>query len=116
MKIRLDYVSNSSSSSFIIAYDPNLFGNLEKFFKDTTIGCSTNVNDMKEFLKEMEEDDDYWGDRRDEIKAGLAKAKKTKKKVIYISLDYDYGSIIELLQHINEKCGGDKLDIIYEDD
>ena len=115
MKIRLDYVSNSSSSSFLIAYDPKLFGNLEKFFNETSIGYNTSVNNLKEFLSELNEDE-YWDDRRDEIKNKLAEAKKAKKKVIQISLDYDYGSIIELLEHINSKCGGDKFEVIYESD
>ena len=33
MKVRTNYVSNSSSSSFVIAYDEMFFGDLISFFK-----------------------------------------------------------------------------------
>ena len=48
MKIRTDYVSNPSSSSFIVAYNPKFFGSLEDSFKNDSMGYDTNASVMSE--------------------------------------------------------------------
>lgn len=35
MKVRMNYVSNSSSSSYVIAYDKNFFNDLKELIKNT---------------------------------------------------------------------------------
>lgn len=100
MKIRSNYVSNSSSSSFIIAYDKNFYGDLEKFFKDGYFGCETEIYELSENFEE--------GEINDEIK----KVKQEGKSVLYFSLDQEYFSILTLLKNVNENNGGDKLKII----
>ena len=50
MKVRLDYVSNSSSSSFVIAYDEKFFGNLKDFISQNEIGYETYVYDVSDLV------------------------------------------------------------------
>ena len=109
MKIRKSFVSNSSSSSFILAYDESFFGDLEKFFRDYSPGCETRVREEDRIPVMLDE----W---YPEGKAKCEEAKAAGKKLLYISLDQEYFSIISLLKHINGKNGGDKLEIIYGDD
>lgn len=66
MKIRKDFVTNSSSSSFIIGIKNN-----------------TEDNSMNIFLKEMFEDEDVLGSTKEELEA-------------YLLYDYGYDSINEL--------------------
>lgn len=105
MKIRKFYVSNSSSSSFVIAYDPAFFGDIELFFKDSELGYETDVRDIKDFLE-------YEPEYKERIETAIASG----KKVLYIGLDYDYCPIINLLKQINEKNGGDKMEVLYGED
>lgn len=113
MKIRTDYVSNSSSSSFVISYDKSLFGDLKKFFENTIIGCETSVQSEKDFFKVYDDSDLDWVQ---EIKDKVKEAKKEKKSLVYLFLDYEYESLIELLKSINDANGGDKLEILYDGD
>ena len=107
MKIRNSYVSNSSSSSYIIAYDINFFGDLFKFFKDAYLGCDTEV-----MTPEHYKEHDYYFDNEDEKHAFEQKVQEYRnqgKEVICLSLDSEYTSLFTLLDNINEKNGGDKL-------
>ena len=90
MKIRSNYVSNSSSSSFILAYDPLFFGNIEAFFREECVGEETRFDNLNEFLKENSE-------YTDKIK----QLKKEGKNIIYIRLDQEFFSIITLMKMIN---------------
>ena len=102
MKIRSNYVSNSSSSSYVLAYDKSFYGDLEQFFKKEYFGFETYVYDLKEPFVE-----DY-------INEGIKKAKEEGKEVIYFGLDNEYISIITLMKIINKNNGNDKLTVIYE--
>ena len=105
MKIRSNYVSNSSSSSFIIAYDPLFFGNIKAFFKEFDFGCETEICNENDFLKSMPE-----------YKEEIDKIKTEGKQVLCFRLDHEFYSIVELLKMINESNGGNKLKIIFDGD
>ena len=101
MKIRNGYVSNSSSSSFLIAYDPDFFGDLEKYFSEEYFGCETTFYNFSE-------------DNLEEYKNEIEQAKKEGKQFLYFGLDQEYISIISLLKMINDKNGGNKIKFIYD--
>ena len=105
MKIRSNYISNSSSSSFIIAYDPLFFGDIETYFREGDFGCDTYVYDENKFLEE-----------NPEYKKIFENVKNEGKRIVYIGLDQEYTSIITLMKMINKNNGGNKMKIIYGND
>lgn len=102
MKIRNGYVSNSSSSSFVIAYDPLFFGNIKSFFEEFDFGCETYIYDIKDFTDSMPN----YKEKIDAMKA-------EGKQVLYFWLDHEFYPIMELMKMINESNGGNKLVIVY---
>lgn len=111
MKVRKGYVSNSSSSSFLIAYDEKFFGDLTKFFENGYFGCETEIGDLETFLDYLcEIDEDINKDWTEKVK----EQEQSGKKALYLRLDNEYSSIIDLLRKINEVNGKDKLTILYD--
>ena len=53
MKIRSDYVSNSSSSSFVVVLPSGY--DFKKFIKDVARGCVANSDCTKDYIKEVKE-------------------------------------------------------------
>ena len=53
MKIRNGYVSNSSSSSFVLSYNPIFFGNIQAFIEDYSPGCESVVYDLDKLNENM---------------------------------------------------------------
>lgn len=113
MKIRTNYVSNSSSSSFVIAYDESFFGDLLTLIQTSHVGCETSVTNhenMEEFFEykfsTLEEINNFKQKVEEKINQG--------KKVILLDLDCEYDFLIKLLNQINKQNGGDKIEIMYE--
>ena len=110
MKIRTGYVSNSSSSSFIIAYDENLFGDLTGCLESGYVGCETSVaktSDLEEFYKYLFLNDE----EKEIIKNKIKRSEADGKKVIHIELDRDYEIIFDLFKQISKNT--DKIEFIY---
>lgn len=106
MKIRNNYVSNSSSSSFILAFDKDFFGNMREFFISHSFGFETSImnpDDMLEYLNDAKA-----------LKSQIRKSTKNGKDILCISIANEYESTIELLEYINQVNGGDKMEIIYD--
>lgn len=101
MKIRSNFVSNSSSSSFVIAYDPTFFGNFLAFLEMYQPGCETAIYNL-----------DHLKEDRPELMDKVEKAKKNGMQVAYFQIDNEYRLLIELMSMINESNGGNKMEII----
>lgn len=114
MKVRTDYVSNSSSSSFVIVYDDKFFGNLKDFISQNEIGYETYVHDVSDLVHDLEEEKNP-SDNSKKLLKRIREAQQTNKALLYTNIDYDHGSLVELLKYINKQNGGDKLEIIFED-
>jgi hypothetical protein len=110
MKIRTNYVSNSSSSSFLVVYDENIFEEIIQELKKSYLGCSKIKEDLNDFFNNncVEEELDNWKKR-------IQDYKDTGKKVVYMDLEYDYEFVKNILQIINDKSGGNKIEFIDGD-
>ena len=114
MKVRTNYVSNSSSSSFLIAYDKSFFGDLLGFFNGGVF-YSCRFKDSAE----LEEAFYSWFDDDEECakyRKLVDDAENSGKTVIYLDLSYDYVDTFKLLEHINAANGGDKMEVFYRTD
>lgn len=109
MKIRTNYVSNSSSSSYIIAVDESFYGNIKVFFDTHSIGYDTRIRGVEDI-----DWDNYCEDGVDEYKAQEQIQRDSGKAVYEVDLDYDHCYLIDFLQQLNDANGGDKLAIIYD--
>ena len=119
MKSRKSYVSNSSSSSFIIAYGSVLFGDLSKFF--SSIDENSDYHTITETgLANLEEELENWANSCDdeEERKGVDRLIQAVNenfekgmKVIAIRIDHDQDELIELLKFISQQKNG-KFEIL----
>lgn len=114
MKIRQGYVSNSSSSSFIIAYDESFFGDLREFCNNYSLGCETIVCFDKAEIEEKY--NDYFSDEteRNNFKAMVHEQETQGKKIAYLCLDNEYYPLMALMMQINNANSGDKLTMLFD--
>ena len=95
---------------FVIAYDKNIFGDLRELFKKSYLGCETNV-DYEERFKHYYLDDE--NDKK-EFEIKVKEKENQGMEILYLSLDQDYGVVINMLKNINERLGGNKIEFIYD--
>ena len=106
---RQGFVSNSSSSSFIVAYNPKFFGRLEESFQNENMGYDTNASIMDEeklnkwYSVNPEEESEESIKFNQDIQDKVRKAWEEGLTVIEMNVEYttDVGISI-LLRNIEE--------------
>ena len=116
---RQGFVSNSSSSSFIIAYDKKVFGDMEKAFEDEKFGGYGNaimdvIEDVDKFLDKTT-DDDRWcdiveymkeNDMIDDARKAFKRAQSEGKTLAYVNTDVGIDQGLQILwANINRANG-----------
>lgn len=110
MKYRNSFVSNSSSSSFVIAYDKSFFGDLHKFLKSCYLG-ETTVKTIGEL------DGDFYRtyfDSEEDIQEFRDRLSISNKDIFFIRLDSEYEFFIEFIEILGNIHGKDKIEFIYD--
>lgn len=103
MKTRTSYVSNSSSSSFIVAYNPKFFGRLEESFQNDMMGVETNASVMDEeqlnkwYSVNPEEESEETVKFNQDIQDKVRKAWKEGLAVIEMNVEYSSEEGVEIL-------------------
>ena len=117
MKSREGYVSNSSSSSFLISYDKNVFGDLGAFFSSFNEDdrTETHLGDLGSEVKRWLNPNLY--DTKKEkiaarkIPSRIRKAQDEGRDVIALWIDYNSAEMISLLKSLDRQKSG-KFEII----
>ena len=121
MKTRASYVSNSSSSSFIIAYDSASFGDLSKFFSSidensdyhttTETGLVNLEEELENWANSCDDEDEEERKGVDRLIQAVNENLRKGKKVIAIRIDHDQDELLELLKFISQQKNG-KFEIL----
>ena len=100
---RQGFVSNSSSTSFIVAYNPKFFGRLEESFQNDMMGCETNASILDEEQlnkwysvnpeEESEETVKFYQNIQDKVR----KAWKEGLTVIEMNVDYSSEEGVDIM-------------------
>lgn len=119
MKIRHSLVSNSSSTSFLVAYNPkveicpccgNYFDLLEEIEKSTRLSYESELEstDLKEIIKKIEYEFSWDDDYISELKQGISKAQHDHPdwKFAYFSIAYCDNGLVEKINKMKDdgKC------------
>ena len=114
MKTRFGYVSNSSSSSYIVAYDKSFFGDLPGVLNDGGFGFETSARDLAgdDWKHVLEE---FWFGEEDgkRLEADMKAASEAGGALMVLSIDHDCTGAVKLLKHINDVNGGNKMKILW---
>lgn len=113
MKIRTGFVSNSSSSSFLLAYDKSFFGDLNRFFNENPIGFDTFVLDEEKKINEMIEDC-CSKEEKESTKKKLNELRESGRSICCLELDQEHIELIKLLRQINKANGESHLEILID--